>query len=102
MCGIPDWLKTAGKVAFPVPFALHETLFNAGKNLLSPPGAPDMGAAPPPPPPPADLTDEEVQRARSAMIRRQLLGQGTASSFLTGPLGDLTTAPILKPSAGGM
>lgn len=55
----------------------------------------------PPPPPPPDLADEELQKARAAMVKRQLLGQGTASTFFTGPLGDLTTAPILKPSASG-
>jgi hypothetical protein len=76
--------------------------FNTAKNLLFPPGAPEMGAPTPPPPPPPDITDEAVQKARAAMVRRQLMGQGMASTFLSGSLGDLTSAPTLKQSAGGM
>jgi hypothetical protein len=99
MCGIPDWLKTrARSVACVV--RRERVRLQPAKNVLSRPA--DMGNAPPPPPAPPDMTDEEVQKARAAMVRRQLMGQGMASTFLTGPLGDLTSAPILKQSAGGM
>lgn len=54
-----------------------------------------------PPPPPVDFTDEEVQKARAAMIRRQLIGNGMASTFLTGSLGDLTPPPTTGSAAGG-
>jgi hypothetical protein len=85
MCGIPDSLDAGKMVA----------------RLAKPPGVPGLDTTPPPPPPP-DMTDDLVQKARASMVRRQLMGQGMASTFLSGPLGDLTSAPTLKQSAGGM
>lgn len=41
-------------------------------------------AAPPPAP---DITDQLVQRARLAAMRRAQMGTGLAQTFLTGPLG---------------
>lgn len=57
---------------------------------------PDAG-----PPLPPDLTDEQVQKARAAMVRRALMGQGLGSTFLTGPLGDLSLAPTSPSGLGG-
>jgi len=48
-----------------------------------------------------DLTDELVQRARLAAIRRAQMGGALQSTFLTGSLGDTTTPITKKPSATG-
>lgn len=52
------------------------------------------------PPPTPDLTDDLVQRARLAAIRRAQMGGALQNSFLTGPYGDTsapaTAAPGLK------
>jgi hypothetical protein len=55
----------------------------------------------PAPPPPPDLTDEAVQRAAMLQRRRQLLGQGLGSMFVSGPLGDMSAPPTLQTTATG-
>lgn len=60
---------------------------------FKPPTPPDVGAPPPPP----DLTDKAVQEAR----RKEKFRTGTGSrrnSFITGPLGDATSIPVLGKS----
>lgn len=107
MGGVPGWLKDAGHfvLAGPLGFAADKLglnpVYNAASSLLNPPSAPNI-QGPPSPPPPPDLTDEEIQKARAAMVRRQLMGQGTASTFLTGPLGSLTAPTTSRSAAGGV
>jgi hypothetical protein len=67
---------------------------SAGFNFLfggDAPPAPDKIAAPPPPP---DLTDVAVRQARMAARRRALGGQGLSSTYLSGPLGDMSAPPM--------
>jgi hypothetical protein len=66
-------------------------------------GGDDAAAGPPliPPPLPPDATDEQIRQAVLFQRRRLLLGQGMASTFLSGPLGDPSAVATTKSSAGG-
>lgn len=53
------------------------------------------------PPPPPDIADPEVLQARLFARRRAMLGAGMDSTFLTGPLGDMSAVPTSASLAGG-
>jgi hypothetical protein len=53
------------------------------------------------PPAPPDLTDQAIQRAAMLQRRRQLLGQGLGSMFVSGPLGDASAPPTAQTTAVG-
>jgi hypothetical protein len=64
-----------------------------GKDLVKAPKLPNIGA----PPPPVDITDKAVQAKR----REEEFRTGTGSrrnSFITGPMGDQTSIPVLGKS----
>lgn len=53
------------------------------------------------PPPAPDMTDQVVMMARLAARRRSMMGEGLESTFISGPLGDMSSVPTNTPSAGG-
>lgn len=75
--------------------ALAKSVVGAGPKLATP-------TAPEPTPPTPDLSDELVQRAAIARRLRQMTMQGIGSTFLTGPNGLLTPAPVSTPGLGGV
>jgi hypothetical protein len=60
----------------------------AAPSLEAPPAAPATNPSP---------TDDLVLRAHSAAMRRAAMGDSLATTFLTGPLGDTSAAPTVKP-----
>lgn len=83
------------------PLGVTRRAFNIGKDLIDPdkPNVAPVQVETPPVPP--DLTDEAVQQARIATRKRLLMGSGLQSTFLTGPLGDLSKPPSAAPKASG-
>jgi hypothetical protein len=76
-------------------------ILGAGADWLfgsDPPPPPEKIPAPPPPP---DLTDVAVRQARLGARRRALSGAGLSSTFLSGPLGDLSAPFTAGSSLGG-
>lgn len=68
-------------------------------------GAPQKQAPPAAiiaPPPPPDPTDDAIRRARLAARRRALIGAGIGSTFISGPLGDLSAPLVGAPSLTGV
>jgi hypothetical protein len=64
-----------------------------GKEAVAKPKPPDLGK----PPPPVDITDKAIQAKR----REEEFRTGTGSrrnSFITGPMGDQTSIPVLGKS----
>lgn len=76
-------------------------VLGAGYDFLFGSDAPPSPEKIPAPPPPPDLTDVAVRQARLGARRRALGGAGLSSTFLSGPLGDLTAPAVRTPTAGG-
>ncbi len=64
-------------------------------------GPPPLAIAPAAPAADPSLTDDLVTKAAAAAKRRASMGTNLASTFLTGPLGDISGVPTSKPSAAG-